>query len=516
MKRAKKIASVLLAMLMVLAMGTTSLADGNDGSITVTNATVGETYAVYKVFDLNYKSSNVAYTYTKTGDADELFEALTSDASPFTLTATANSGVYSVVLNAGKTGTEVASFLKAHEGNLTEAAAEQRATTDTVKFDELDYGYYYITSTLGAIVTLDSTLKDVNVVDKNQGPTWDNGDNNPGKVILDADGNKVTENTVNYGDVVKFSIAVNATEFVGDEQVTYYYISDELATGFDAATDIMVYVNGTEIAASAYTLKEDGNTFQVTLPYDASYGSNAVIEVTYSATVNNAAVLAETGNSNTANFTYDTKTPGTVTPNPDPTPDYPESNQKVTKTYVYALGIVKVDPKGNVLQGAEFSVKNAAGKTISAKATETEGVYEYCASDDADAVTQFKTDAQGVLVLKGVAAGEYSVTEMVAPSGYNPLEGDTQVEAVMKEAYTTSITTYLDADGNVTDVQSEKTQTYTASSNVAGLAVVNQAGTELPSTGGIGTTLFYVLGGLLVAGAAVLLVVKKRMSRSAK
>lgn len=530
MKHAKKLASLLLALVMLLALGTTAFATGNDGSITVTNATVDKNYSVYKVFDLTYDANDttkVAYTYTAKTGTDDFLIALQGETSPFTLVEVpANSGKYNVTLKDGKTPAEVSTFLTAQKNNLT-VTATQKATTSTLTFTGLAHGYYFLTSELGTTITIDSTLPNVSVIDKNQAPTWDNGDEDgkpgPGKVILDpnhansdGDPGKVTENTVNYGDKVDFSIAINATSHVGDQEVTYYYITDTLAAGFDAAENITVYVAGAEkTVVTDYTLTQTGNTFQVTVPHKAEYGANYKIEVKYSATVNNSAVLANPGNKNTANFTYDTKTPGTLTPDPKPTPTYPEENKRETTTYVYALGILKVDPKGNPLKGAEFTVSGENG-SISAKATATPGVYEYCAAGTESAVTQFKTDDNGVLTIKGLAAGTYDVTETVAPAGYNLLKDPVQVEAKLHEAYTETITVYKDADGNVTSEITTNTVTHTAAANVAPLVVVNQAGTELPSTGGMGTTLFYVLGGVLVVGAAVLLVVKKRMGRAAR
>lgn len=527
MKHAKKLASLLLALIMLLALGTTAFAaENNDGSITITNATVGKNYSVYKVFDLTYDASNaddvkVAYTYTPTGAGDAFLTALQDVSSPFTLT-NQNNGKYTVTLKADKTAGDVSAFLNTNAAKLT-VAATQEATDSTLTFNNLAYGYYFVTSEVGTVLTIDSTLKDVSVIDKNQTPTWDNGDEDgkpgPGKVITtepDADGNyeKLTENTVNFGDTVNFSIAINATSHVGDQEVTYYYITDTLAAGFNAAENIKVYVDGDEkTVVTDYTLTKTGNTFQITVPHKAEYGANYKIEVKYSATVNNSAVLANPGNKNTANFTYDSKTPGTPTPDPKPTPTYPAENKRETTTYVYALGILKVDPKGNPLKGAEFTVNTLEGDIF---AKGDNGVYEYCPEGTDGAVKQFKTDDKGVLTIKGLAAGTYNVTEVVAPKGYNLLTTSVEVEAKLHEAYTETITVYKDADGNVTSEVTENTTTHTAAANVAPLVVVNQAGTELPSTGGMGTTLFYVLGGILAVGAVVLLVVKKRMGRAAQ
>ena len=113
MKHARKLATLLLALVVVLSLATTAFAAGNDGSITISNATEGATYAVYKVFDLTYEGDAVAYFYTKTGDTDALYNALTGESSPFTLTAATTENVYNVSLKAGNTAANISAFLKA-------------------------------------------------------------------------------------------------------------------------------------------------------------------------------------------------------------------------------------------------------------------------------------------------------------------------------------------------------------------------------------------------------------------
>ncbi|MCZ9313225.1 MAG: SpaA isopeptide-forming pilin-related protein, partial [Methanocorpusculum sp.] len=533
MKTMKKVIALLLVAVMAIGLMATTAFAANDGTITVRNATVGEEYAVYKIFDLTYgtpltgasgQKTPVAYSYTKTGANDALYTALTAADSPFTLTATSTPNVYNVSSTAdaatissfltglteyGKTETDAGTNLLAgcKVGDTKTAAA------NTVTFEDLPYGYYYVTSSLGSVVTIDSTLKNVTVVDKNQGPSWDNnpedpddptppdGNTNPGKVIVDDEGNKSTVNSVNYGDTVHFNISVNATAYDGTGLVTYYYITDTLADGFGAAQDIVVKVypidpatgkystTAQTLTADEYTLAQDDNSFQVTVPFGEKYGSRAKIEVTYSAVVNadgEDVVIAGAGNPNTANFTYTTVPTDPDDPNdphkpgdpnyPDPEdpndPDSPnpynETNEKTTKTYVYALGIKKVDPKGNILKGAEFSVKNG-NTAITAVATGTAGVYKYSATGT---VTQFSTDDNGILIIQGLEAGTYTVKEEVAPLGYNLLTGTIDVTAAIAStsSYTTTITTYYDADGNVTaqDVNNtdQTTTTVTAPVNV--------------------------------------------------
>lgn len=528
----KKFLSIFFALIMVLAMGTTAFA-AEDGSITIRNATIDKDYSVYKVFDLTYSGENVAYTYTAIGASDAFLAALQNTDSPFKLTPLGND-IYSVSSSAD--AATISDWLTNNRNLLGDPVATQKATGDELTFDLLKYGYYYITSSLGTAVTIDSTLKDVTVLDKNQGPTWDNEDPSnpdgptPGKVIVNEDGTKTTVNSANFGDIVDFSIAVNATAYVGDKLVTYYYFTDTLGAGFDAPLNIKVYIEGTELTLGTdYTLVTNDNKFDITIPFGEKYGANAKIEIRYSASVNNAAEIAGDGNLNVANFTYDTKETDPDDPDdpkdpedpdypgPDPAPGYKTDNEKITTTYVYALGIKKVDTKGNILTGAEFSVKDGNNNVIKANRI-ADGLYEY--SQDGVLVSQFTTDSDGILIIKGLAAGEYSIKEEVAPSGYNLLTAPFTVEATIEgtSTYTTTITTYFDADGNVVNTEENggSSTATTVSTNVVPLVVVNSSGIELPSTGGIGTKIFYVVGALLMAGAVVLLITKKKMSAKAK
>ncbi len=555
MNHAKKLISGLLSVVMLLVMATTAFAvdgdttdtagaTGSTGSITIKNATVGEDYSVYKVFDLTYSENggNVAYSYTS-GENDSFLTALKGSDSPFDLTETQVENKYSVTLKTGKDASAISEWLgkQVKAETLTATQTQDKVTRSEVTFTNLPYGYYYVTSTVGTVATIDSTTPNVNVVDKNQKPSWGNKDGeNPadGKIIVDSNGTR-TVNSANYGDTVKFSIAINAVSYAKNakkeaELVTYYHIQDTLGAGFDLDADsVQVKVGDTELTKGTdYTLNQSGKIFTVNVPFGEKYGSNAVIEVTYSATVNKDAVIAGEGNPNKAKFTYSTDSNYDPNkPSYDPTKpgegNYPEEpknptydgEEKSTTTYVYALGIKKVDETGNALQGAQFAVSLGTTK-IYAKATNTAGVYEYSASANG-AVEKFQTDDKGILIIKGLAAGKYSVKEVVAPNGYNLLDKAETVTASNNKVgtYTTKTKIYKDANNNVTTEAKKVTEEEVSISeniNVVPLVVVNRAGTELPSTGGMGTTLFYALGGVLVTGAAILLVVKKRMERSSQ
>ena len=122
-----------------------------------------------------------------------------------------------------------------------------------------------------------------------------------------------------------------------------------------------------------------------------------------------------------------------------------------------------------------------------------------------------------MIVVKGVKSGTYEIKEVTAPAGYNKLTAPVTVKAVQTGSTSTHTIVYLDENGNITNTETDKTTKVNVDiDNIAATAVVvvNKAGTELPSTGGMGTTIFYVLGAVLVVGAGVLLVTKKRMSQS--
>ncbi len=557
MKKLSKIFALALAVLMLFALTATAFAADEpaaDGSITISNATVGETYNIYKIFDLTFDGDKVAYTYTKTGETDNVFAALTASGSPFVLTKGIED-CYNVTLADGATAASVSAWIKANliETELIAATDAEEAESETVTFSGLEYGYYYITSTLGTVATIDSTLKDVTVIDKNQIPSWDNEDGGddddpaPGKVIV-VDGEKVTENTVNVGDVVDFDIGINAVNYIGAAEVTFYYVSDEIEDTFEYVTDedgnliVTVTVGDATLTTDDYTLTmgEDGQSFEIVIDWaeiDADgelapiYAANTVIHVTYQAILTEEANIAAPGNINTANFTYKTWPSDPDNPpeipddpedpdhpdNPDDPKPYDDENEKTTTTYTFALGFTKIDGATKEgIGGASFSVADAEGNTVYAKATDVPGVYMFCASDDEDALDIFATDDNGVLVIEGVKEGAYEVTEEEAPAGYNMLTAPVSVEAVLEkvDTYTVQYTTYYDAQGNIVDeaVTGGKTLTTEYPVNAVELVIENNAGTELPATGGIGTTIFYIIGAALLLGAAVLLVVKKRMS----
>ena len=219
-------------------------------------------------------------------------------------------------------------------------------------------------------------------------------------------------------------------------------------------------------------------TFKLTFKDEVLAAAGEYLTVEYSGTLNESAIIGSTGNVNSAWITYGTST----------TP-----SEKMTATVkTWSFNVKKVDPaNGKPLANAQFalSTTNSKDGTIKFKQAGEGGstTYVRAANQNADGLlTIITTDDSGIFTLQGLDSGTYYLLEVKAPDGYNALSGP--------------ITVTVNADGTVSNFADGT------------VPVENSKGTVLPSTGGIGTTVFYVVGGILVVGAVVALVTKKKMS----
>lgn len=486
-KNLSKLFAMALALIMVMALTVPAMAAGT-GSITITNATVGETYAGYKIFDATYSGENVAYTIKSNS---QFYGAVSTADDVFTLTESSVTGTYNVAL---VQDADVLAWVKGLniEGFTPDLTATE-ADSDTVAWSSVPYGYYYITSSLGTLITVDSNLPDVSVIDKNQKPGT-----NPSKTAGDED--------YEIGETIPFTVTFTATNYDGETAITEYYVTDTMPDGMELIVDsLSVKVNNNNLV-EAYTEKTTTSTagFDIVIPWQDDeggflYTSPSTVTVTYSAKLNSLATIDSTGNKNEATISWNGNTGDSI-----PVED---------TVYTYALAIKKVDKDGNGLAGAEFVLKN--GDDV-VKVSGSDGNYVV----DPNGTATITSPDSGLIIIKGVDGDNYTLTETKAPAGYNLLTSPVTVIPEKIGDTKTSATIYLDEDGNVIDVvEGEPVETPAATvainiENVAAkaYAVVNFTGTELPSTGGIGTTLFYTIGGVLVVCAGVLLVTKKRMN----
>ena len=384
----------------------------------------------------------------------------------------------------------------------------------------------------GANVTITSAVPTATVIDKNTRPAPPEGGY---KIIVDEKGNKITGgSTVNYGDTVYYMLQVQAANYVGDKKLTEYVAHDVLGAGLKDLTVTKVVVVNEDDSTKNKTLTEntdytvnnspsDDCSVEITIPWvnDESgefiYDANSTIQVYVQATVDTDATIGPVGENETSNLTN--KGWFTWEDENNQVSDPGQSTTTVTST-TYAIGIYKTDGAGKALSGASFTIQDSEGNQIYVKETTTgSGTYEFVAAvgetdqapTDTDVTNTVVTPASGKIIVKGVAEDTYTLTETVAPTGYNLLTENVTVESSEFASSTTPTTIYKDENGNITNTETESKEEVTFDVKVAAVNVVNNVGTTLPETGGIGTTIFYVVGGVLIVGAVVLLVTRKRM-----
>ena len=485
----KSLLALLLALVMVFTMASTVMAAG-EGSITIDNAINGQTYTIYRVLDLNDHNSDYSALNYKVSTKWAGFFAENGAGLKYVdidgqgyVTWKKDASVSDFAADAIKYADEKGIV---NDGQVT-------AANGKAEFKDLDLGYYLVKSGLGALCSLDTTMPNVTIKEKNEKPTIDKK--------VEENGVYGERNDANIGDIVKFRTTVN----VVDGDPTNYVIHDVMSAGLtfreaDAKALTVKIGDKTLVANTDYTLStnnSDGCTFEISFKENVLKPNDEIV-VDYTAMVNEKAVIAGTGNPNETKLTYK---------------DDSKTEWSETVTYVWEISVYKYAEKNNeeiALNGAQFVLyKMVDGKETyvvvdaNNKVTgwTTEGVKPETGADaNKTYASVFETPANGKFVISGLDSGTYYLKEIKAPAGYNMLANPITVIISANYEETTKVGTatvkYGDAIAN------------------PDIKVLNQTGTELPSTGGIGTTVFYVLGSVLVLGAIVLLVTKRRMKRS--
>ena len=515
MKKAmKKLMAALLAVAMVCAMaipawaagGTTAAAATATGSITINNAVANQTYKIYRILELEYHASTSSYLYKVTPEWKNFVKAHSSDLSLDESTgvvtwANANTNNGSDVIQ--KLANDAGNYAKDSTNNVPEAGSEV-ANGITLTFNNLPLGWYLVVSDLnnGAICSIGTTDPDAEINEKNSKPTIE-------KKVYEGSVPGYS-NDAGIGDTVKFETGIHVT----DGNPTNYVLHDTMTKGLnfddtsvkvwlmrDPTTGGVMY-NGYLTPVTDYELvtsPSDTCTFEIKflkklMPYD-------YILVTYSATVTADAEIGTKGNDNDTVLEYGNK-------------NY--SNHSSTKTYVWEMGVhkfTKINGVEKALENAEFRLyKNDGATTKYAVLTKikdgsaTENA-EYkltsWTTTEADA-TKVLTPANGNIKFEGLDAGTYYLEETDAPEGYNTLTAP--IDVIIERT--------LPADSAEAATFGGQAIKY-GQTNATGpdhlVPVENNRGTTLPGTGGIGTTIFYVIGGGLMVAAGVLLITKKRM-----
>ena len=479
MKHLKKLASFLLVLVMVLSVATTAFAEeGGEtttkGSITITNALKGETYNAYQILYLeSYNAEENIYAYKANSAWVEWLRTQT------TYVSFDSQGYVTWV-----EGANPADFAKAAKGQLSgkTAAGQVTPTADgSATISNLKLGYYLVDSTVGALCELNTTKPSVEITDKNTKPTIEK------KVQEDSDGNWGDVNDADIGQTVNFKSTISAKP-----GARKYVVHDKMDAALEFGSVTSITAGDTTLAAGKdYTVVTsgltDGCTFHIvfTQTYLDSITADTKIVINYTAKLTSDAV-AGTGYVNDTWLDYG---------------DNQHTEHDTTTTYTWKLPIYKYHKDGEAekaLAGAEFILYKGTD--------ESNREYAQVANGKLTGWTKVKTkattlvsNAKGEIAVEGLDADTYYLEETKAPGGYNKLAGPVKVEI----------------SHTVTDAPAQMTHTLKQdATNVEKVEIENKSGTELPSTGGIGTTIFYVLGSILVIGAVVLLIAKKRMSAS--
>lgn len=543
MRKAKKLVSLLLTLVMVMAMTISAFAEGNTYTITINGITGAHTYEAYQVFrgDLSTKTegsatetilSNIEWGNGVDGAAI-LAELKTSNAfvgsNPFAAdTVNSAEAVADVLTEFADDDANIRAFAAIAEKHLKNASGTAKVESGTTaKIGGLSAGYYLIKDSDGTQTGTGSAytrfilkvVSDVDVKPKADTPEVE-------KKVQDTNDTDGTttgwQDSADYdiGDKVPFQLTATLPENYGDYTLYKIEFQDTLSAGLTYNADAAVYVvNGNERVpvtgqfTITPTATQVGGTLTITcddLTTITGVTASSKIVVEYTATLNDSAVIGSTGNPNTVKLIYsnDPNHDGSGTP---PTGETPEDKVIV---FTYQTIVNKTDQNENPLTGAEFTLEKKYNALPEGVNPETDADWT-ADKDENGTVTAYwkkigvvKNTEGTTFTFSGLDDGDYRLHESKTPDGYNTIE-DQYFTITATHETTAEDPKLTDLNGNVTTGTIEFTKVVSDGSLTT--SVVNKSGSTLPSTGGIGTTMFYLIGGILVVGAGVVLVTRKRM-----
>lgn len=460
MKLIKKIAAMLFAFAMVFSMtGVVQADETTDGSITINNAIEGQTYTIYKILDLeSYDGNNYSYK------AESGWDAFITGAGKSYLKTNENGYVEFVGTEADMPAFAKSALKFAKDNDLAKVASK-KADATTVTFGTLSLGYYLIDSSTGALCSLDTTRPTATVQEKNSVPTVD-------KTIIEAN-NTTKKNSANIGDKVLFKTTIDVEK--GAEN---YVLHDKMDAGltFDSSIHSVQANQPSPVLRTDCILQTknlgDDCTFHLvfTQEYLNKLTDSHEIDVVYGATVNENAKINQ-ANTNQTWLTYG---------------DNKKSNVDETQTFSFGIPVFKYTGLTKTgLADAQFKLYNDKACKDEVKLTKADD-HTYRVDPKGNATMESPID--GKFNVNGLKAGTYYLKEMAAPKGYNKLAKP--------------ITVTIDNEGKITADDKITTE----------VGVENKSGTLLPSTGGMGTTLIYLAGIVLVVLSGYVLISKRRAS----
>lgn len=527
MKTMKKVFVFVLAFVMLLSLAVTAFAaDNGTYTITINNEETDHTYLAYQIFKGDLSNEGVL-SNVKWGKGVTL-------ADKATLSVTWNDGEqHTEVLDAagwaeklngqGKDSAMVKAFADAVSKKLADSATATSTEGTNYTISGLEAGYYLVKDKDDSLKGADDAytrfilevVKNVEVDPKSSTPSVD-------KQVFDVNDSSSAKGTWNetadhdIGDEVAFRL-IGTLPSTYDDYKTYKYIFHDtmsagltldensikvkVVTGNDPYTETEIKLNkGTDYTVETST--GDGCSFHVVfknLKAIEGLTKDHKIIVEYNATLNENAKVGAEGNPNDVKLEFSNNPNYTGDGEDEPTGETPKDKVIV---FTYELDVNKVDQDNKPLEGAGFTLykKNAEGEYVEVKFKKVGDKYVVDPNGD---VTELKGSDLTKFQFVGLDDGEYKLEETTVPDGYNKAE---DIE------FTITATHNDDTEKLETVTFGDKiTAGEGASLGIGTTDVVNRTGSSLPSTGGVGTTIFYVVGGLMVLFAGVLLITKRRM-----
>ncbi len=468
-------------------------------TITINNNTAGHTYKAYQIFKGGLSQDGTILSDIQWGNgvnSEALLTALKGTEAYKDCTTAAD--VAKVLAGFENDAEQLKKVAVVINQNLNNANGAQSTGTGPYTITVPSDGYYLVrdegtvTATDGGTNFILQVIGNVDVT-----PKTTNAPDVDKKVKLHGVPGAVLSNAVSaeVGHEVDFTITTTIPTGLDSYTNYTFNIVDTMSEGLTYKGDFLVHTVGAKTSLQKdedYTLTIEGQTITVTLASKyvlANPGQK--IEITYVAAVNVKSLTKDREN-NSVHIVYSN--------NPADSNSTANTVDKVVYVYNFDIVIDKVDGADNKkLEGAQFALYKETGYVdlyYQWYDENHENPNTFGWSTEADR-TIVKTDKNGVASFKGLVPGTYYLQEIKAPDGYNTLDKPVKVE----------ITATYDENGNITTNATQNEQKHYQVTST----ITNNKGTVLPSTGGIGTTIFYVVGGLLMVGAAILLITKKRM-----
>ena len=516
MKAMKKLASLLLALVMALALAVPAFAAGETYSITIANAAENHVYEAYQIFAGDLSTN----TDGKKVLSNIVWGSGVSDAGKTAL------GDAAAKAEGIKTEADAKDFAQKIAHYLTNPTTSAAQTDGKYVISGLAAGYYLVKDKDNSLANKDDfytayimrVVDNVEAVPKGDKPTLN-------KKIKHNDGETwgvVGDNQI--GDTVEFRTISTVPDTSNYTSYTYIIrdtMSDGLTSNVKSAADVTIKVKDTDVLSTDYyTVSASGNTFTVTIDIikavaDGKMAKGDELYTYYTGVLNSNAEVKSANNTNEAKLEYSN--------NPNNSEDKATTPPSKVYDWTFEMKINKVDENNKALTGAKFVLSKKGDLNVADLKCGEDGVptvttdliglvkiqdgYRIATATDADADITYVIEA-GAVTIKGLDdATDYYLYETKAPVGYNQLKVPVKF----------TITAAYNADGSqlASDSPTVSINDGAASTNLSA-NIKNKAGSTLPSTGGIGTTIFYVVGSVLVIGAAVVLITRKRMGKSDK